>query len=133
MNSEYVTIAVGVPGIALLYYGAEALVRGGASVARRFGVSPLLIGLTLVALGTVLIQSLTPCDSEWAFFHTVSALTTTGLDLGPPEKPLEADAKLLLITFMFIGRVGLFTFFLFLLDRERRSRLIYPKELIVVN
>ena len=49
------------------------------------------------------------------------------------EKPLEADAKLLLITFMFIGRVGLFTFFLFLLDRERRSRLIYPKELIVVN
>ena len=92
----------------------------------------ILTLLTLVALGTVLIQALSDCDSEWAFFHTVSALTTTGLELRPAEG-LTASAKLLLITFMFIGRVGLFTFFLFLLDRERRSRLIYPKELIVVN
>ena len=92
----------------------------------------ILTLLTLVALGTVLIQALSDCDSEWAFFHTVSALTTTGLEMRPAEG-LTASAKLLLITFMFIGRVGLFTFFLFLLDRERRSRLIYPKELIVVN
>ena len=92
----------------------------------------ILTLLTLVALGTVLIQALSDCDSEWAFFHTVSALTTTGLELRPPEG-LTASAKLVLIAFMFIGRVGLFTFFLFLLDRERRSRLIYPKELIVVN
>ena len=92
----------------------------------------ILTLLTLVALGTVLIQALSDCDSEWSFFHAVSALTTTGLELRPAEG-LTASAKLLLIAFMFIGRVGLFTFFLFLLDRERRSRLIYPKELIVVN
>ena len=92
----------------------------------------ILTMLTLVALGTVLIQALSDCDSEWAFFHTVSAISSTGMELRP-EEGLSTAAKLLLIILMFIGRVGLFTFFLFLLDRERRSRLIYPKELIVVN
>lgn len=39
-------------GIAGLYYGAEFLVKGGVSIARRAGVSPLVIGLTLVAFAT---------------------------------------------------------------------------------
>ena len=39
-------------GIALLYVGAEALVRGGASLAVRVGLSPLAVGLTVVSLGT---------------------------------------------------------------------------------
>lgn len=39
-------------GIGALYYGAEWLVGGGASIAKRAGVSPLIIGLTLVAFGT---------------------------------------------------------------------------------
>jgi cation:H+ antiporter len=39
-------------GIGLLYAGAEGLVRGSASLARRFGLSPLVIGLTVVAFGT---------------------------------------------------------------------------------
>jgi len=39
-------------GLVLLYYGAEWLVRGGKSIALRVRVSPLIIGLTLVAFGT---------------------------------------------------------------------------------
>jgi cation:H+ antiporter len=39
-------------GLLLLLGGGEAVVRGAASVARRFGISPLAIGLTLVAFGT---------------------------------------------------------------------------------
>ena len=39
-------------GMAGLYYGAEFLVKGGVSIARRAGVSPLVIGLTLVAFAT---------------------------------------------------------------------------------
>jgi cation:H+ antiporter len=39
-------------GFALLILGGEALVRGAVSVATRLGVSPLLIGLTLVGFGT---------------------------------------------------------------------------------
>ena len=39
-------------GLAALIAGAELLVRGGAALAARLGISPLLIGLTVVALGT---------------------------------------------------------------------------------
>ena len=42
----------GVAGLALLYFGADWLVRGGSSIAVRARVSPLVIGLTLVAFGT---------------------------------------------------------------------------------
>lgn len=39
-------------GLALLVLGGDTLVRGAVALARRFGVSPLLIGLTLVGFGT---------------------------------------------------------------------------------
>jgi len=38
--------------LALLTAGAELLVRGSASLARRLGLTPLVIGLTVVAFGT---------------------------------------------------------------------------------
>ncbi len=39
-------------GIAILYWGAEWLIRGSAGIARVFGVKPLVVGLTVVAYGT---------------------------------------------------------------------------------
>jgi cation:H+ antiporter len=39
-------------GLVLLYMGAEALVRGSVSLALRFGVTSLVVGLTVVAFGT---------------------------------------------------------------------------------
>jgi len=39
-------------GIVLLYFGAEGLVRGSSRLAARFGIPPLVIGLTIVAFGT---------------------------------------------------------------------------------
>jgi cation:H+ antiporter len=39
-------------GLALLLLGGELLVRGAVRVAERLGISPLLIGLTLVGFGT---------------------------------------------------------------------------------
>lgn len=39
-------------GLGALVGGAELLVRGASSLARSFGVSPLVIGLTVVAMGT---------------------------------------------------------------------------------
>lgn len=39
-------------GLLLLFLGGEGLVRGAVSVAQRHGLSPLVIGLTIVAAGT---------------------------------------------------------------------------------
>jgi cation:H+ antiporter len=39
-------------GLLALYYGADWLVAGAARLARRFGTSPLVIGLTVVAFGS---------------------------------------------------------------------------------
>ena len=41
-----------VAGLALLMVGGEAVVRGATGLARALGVSPLVIGLTVVAFGT---------------------------------------------------------------------------------
>ena len=39
-------------GFVLLYFGAEWLVKGSSSLARSLGVTPIVIGLTVVAFGT---------------------------------------------------------------------------------
>jgi cation:H+ antiporter len=39
-------------GLVLLTLGGDGLVRGASGLARRFGISPLMIGLTVVAFGT---------------------------------------------------------------------------------
>jgi cation:H+ antiporter len=39
-------------GLAALVVGAEVMVRGGAKVASRFGISSLVVGLTVVSIGT---------------------------------------------------------------------------------
>ena len=41
-------------GSAMLFYGAEFIVKGGSQLARYFGLSPIVIGLTVVAFGTSL-------------------------------------------------------------------------------
>ena len=46
------TILVLVLGLGVLTCGAEALVRGAARLGVRAGISPLVVGLTIVALGT---------------------------------------------------------------------------------
>lgn len=39
-------------GLVLILYGANLLTDGASAVAKRLGVSDLIIGLTVVALGT---------------------------------------------------------------------------------
>ncbi|MEX2488346.1 MAG: calcium/sodium antiporter [Pseudomonadales bacterium] len=46
-NLTFIAVALG-----LLFLGAEGLVRGSAALALRAGLSPLLVGLTIVAFGT---------------------------------------------------------------------------------
>ena len=41
-----------VTGLAMLYFGAEWLVKGSIVISNKLGVSQLVIGLTVVAFGT---------------------------------------------------------------------------------
>ena len=45
-------LAVLISGIVVLYFGAEWLVRGASRLASSLGVSPIVVGLTVVSLGT---------------------------------------------------------------------------------
>lgn len=46
------TILILIAGLVLLVVGGELLVRGAVAIAGRLGVSPLMIGLTIVGMGT---------------------------------------------------------------------------------
>jgi cation:H+ antiporter len=39
-------------GLAVLYFGADWLVKAASSIALRFGIRPMVVGLTVVAMGT---------------------------------------------------------------------------------
>jgi cation:H+ antiporter len=49
---SFLTIVFLVIGLACLVAGADLLVRGAAAIASRLGISPIVIGLTVVAYGT---------------------------------------------------------------------------------
>ncbi|RIJ32467.1 calcium/sodium antiporter [Henriciella mobilis] len=54
-----IMVALIVGGLLLLFAGGEMLVRGSVGVARRLGMSELLIGLTLVGFGTSMPELVT--------------------------------------------------------------------------
>ena len=53
-------------GFGLLLLGGESLVRGAAGLALRMGVSPLLIGLTVVGFGTSMPELVTSLEAAFA-------------------------------------------------------------------
>lgn len=117
-------------GLVLLVAGAELLVRGASRLALRFGISPLVIGLTVVAFGTsapelaVSVQSGLAGQSGIAVGNIVgsnifnvlmvlglSALITPLLvsqQLVRVDVPLMIGASMLLWIMALDGRIGLF-------------------------
>ncbi|PRY92857.1 cation:H+ antiporter [Hasllibacter halocynthiae] len=59
----YLTVAL---GLVLLLGGGEALVRGAVALAARLGVSPLMIGLTVVGFGTSTPELVTSLQAAFA-------------------------------------------------------------------
>ena len=49
---DFQTVIALAVGLVFLTLGAELLVRGASSIATRFGIAPIVIGLTVVAFGT---------------------------------------------------------------------------------
>ncbi len=73
------TIVALIIGLVCLVGGAEFLVKGAAAVATRFGVEPVIIGLTVVAFGTsapelaVSVSSAVSGSSDVAFGNVVGS------------------------------------------------------------
>ena len=55
-----------IPGLVALILGAELLVRGASRLAVSFGISPLVVGLTVVALGTSSPELAVSVQSAWS-------------------------------------------------------------------
>jgi cation:H+ antiporter len=58
-------IVVLVAGFIVLIYSADYFVNGAAAIARNLGISPLIIGLTIVGLGTSAPEMLVSSISSW--------------------------------------------------------------------
>ena len=78
-----------ITGLGLLLLGGAALVRGASGIAEAYGISPLIIGLTVVAFGTsapelvVNVIGAIRDQSEIAFGNVAgSNLANLGLVLG---------------------------------------------------
>jgi len=91
-------------GLVLLALGAEGLVRGSSSIALRMGVTPLVIGLTIVAFGTgspemiVSLQAALSGNSDLALGNIVgSNICNLALILGVAAlvRPLHVRSTLL--------------------------------------
>ena len=125
------TLAFGfLAGLALLVVGAELLVRGASRLALGFGVSPLVVGLTVVALGTsapevaVSVGSALEGRTDIAivnvvgsnifnvlFILGVSALISpliVNVQLIRQEVPIMIAASALLLSLALDGVVGMF-------------------------
>jgi cation:H+ antiporter len=91
-------------GLVLLAVGAEGLVRGSSAVALRLGVTPLVVGLTIVAFGTgspefaVSIGSALEGNASLALGNVIgSNISNIALILGIAAiiKPLQARAEII--------------------------------------
>lgn len=113
-------------GFALLVWGADRFVTGAAATARNLGVSPLIIGLTIVAFGTSAPEMLVSAMAAWAGNPGIavgnalgSNITNIGLVLGITAllTPLAVRSETLRREFPILFAVTTLTLIL-LLDGE---------------
>jgi cation:H+ antiporter len=91
-------------GLILLYYGAEWLVAGGASLAVKAGVTPLVVGLTVVAFGTSCPELVVSVDAALSHHGEISIGNIVGsnifniafiLGLSAMIRPLKVQMQLI--------------------------------------
>ena len=68
-------------GILLLYLGGEALIKGGSSLALRFKLSPLIIGLIIIGYGTSVPELLVTLGSAIKGYSNLSVGNAIGSNI----------------------------------------------------
>ena len=77
-----VALAQVVAGFVILTAAAEGLVAGAASLARRMGLSPLVVGLTVVSIGTSLPELVVALDAALAGTGDLALGNVVGSNIG---------------------------------------------------
>jgi cation:H+ antiporter len=77
-----VALAQVVAGFVILTAAAEGLVTGAASLAQRIGLSPLVIGLTVVSIGTSLPELVVALDAALAGTGDIALGNVVGSNIG---------------------------------------------------
>ena len=101
----------------------------------RKSVGIFFVGVLAVLTGILLIVLIEPeFDLLEASFEVVSALATVGLSIGGSSN-LTSIGKLLIVIYMFMGRVGLLTIFLALVAKNtvNKQQIRYPEGRIIVG
>lgn len=75
------TITFLLSGLVLLFFGGEALVRGGVSLAHRVGLSPFVIGLTVIGFGTSTPELLVSVQASLAGAPDISIGNVVGSNI----------------------------------------------------
>ncbi len=97
LNTAYIVV-----GLVLLYLGGHFLVTGAASLARRFNVPVIVVGLTVVAFGTSAPELFVSLISAWKGLMSVSVGNVVGsniinialiLGLTSMVRPMTASKK----------------------------------------
>jgi cation:H+ antiporter len=113
-------------GLILLYYGAEWLVAGGASLAVKAGVTPLVVGLTVVAFGTSCPELVVSVDAALANHGEISIGNVVGsniinvaliLGLSAMIRPLKVQLQLIRFDTPIMIAISLL-FVVFFLDKK---------------
>ena len=100
------------------------------NILKAFTIATIFISLAFI--GGAIFQSATGETLQRSLFEMSSALGGTGLSLGATISN-TFSSKILVIIYMFIGRIGPLTLFLFLMQREKQSHLKYLEEKIIIG
>lgn len=131
------TLAVVFAALISSFKGDSEVIIGKRSIAWRIvlrAFTIVVIFLILSVAGALALNFLFPHkDSLRSAFEVVSALSGTGLSMGHFTGELNGAGKVLIILFMFIGRVGPLAIILFFVGREKSGHLRYPQERVIVG
>ena len=127
MTTMALTLTFG--GLVLLFLGGELLLRGAVAIALRLGLSPMLIGLTIVAFATSMPELLVTITAGLEGVTDVGIGNVIGsnvanilliLGVAAVLKPIKSEPRVILrdtvamilatavfITYALLGRVGL--------------------------
>jgi len=88
-----------IAGLALLTFAGDALVRGGVALARHFGVPPLIVGLTIISMGTSAPELFVSLEAAFNGFPGIAVGNVVGSNIANVLAVLGLPALLLPVTF----------------------------------